>query len=81
MFNLTDFTSANISLERLVRIALAFGELSPGVETAIDRVIDRNALTDREVRLMAILQDAIVNGDVKRIKISNQALQKSTIHF
>lgn len=81
MFNLTDITSAHPSLELLVRTALKFGELSPGVEAAIDRVLDGNVLTDREVRLMAILQDAIANGDVKPVRVSNQALQTSAIYL
>ncbi|MCG8367392.1 MAG: hypothetical protein MJA27_29160 [Pseudanabaenales cyanobacterium] len=81
MFNLTDITSAHPSLEFLVRTALTFGELSPGVEAAIDRVLDGNVLTDREVRLMAILQDAIANGDVKPVRVSHQALQTSAIYL
>ena len=80
MFNLTDITSATTSLELLVRTALTFGELSPGVEAAIDRVLDGGSLTDREVRLMAILQDAIVNGDVKQVGASNPALQIPAIY-
>ena len=69
MFNLTDIISANPNLEFLVRTALTFGELSPGVEAAIDRVFDESTLTDRDIRLMMILQDAIANGDVKRVRV------------
>ena len=67
MFTLTDIASVNPSLECLVRTALTFGQLSPGVEAAIARVLDGSALTDRDTRLMAILQDAIANGSIKRV--------------
>ena len=79
MFNRIDITSAGANLERLVRIALTFGELSPGVEAEISRVLDDSALSNQDVRLMAILQDAIANGDVKRIKLPTPPLQTSAI--
>ncbi|MDJ0703224.1 MAG: hypothetical protein QNJ46_08090 [Leptolyngbyaceae cyanobacterium MO_188.B28] len=79
MISPTNLTAANSRLEVLVRSAIASGELLPGAEAEIDRVLDNTSLTDRELRLMMILQDEIANGDVKRITVSSQRLQPSQI--
>ena len=78
MFNPTDLTSANSRLEGLVRTAIASGQLFPGAESEIDRVIDSTPLSDRDLRLMMILQDAIANGNVKRV-IEKQAISVNTL--
>lgn len=63
----------SISLETLVRTALTNGELAPGVAKQIS--LFRTELASKEeVRLLAVLDDAIANNLVKVIElVGNQS--------
>ncbi|MFE4108308.1 hypothetical protein [Almyronema epifaneia] len=70
MWDIADVTCANASLELLVRHALSWGELSPGAEQAIVRLTRDRPLSDRETKLLALLQDAIAAGVIQRLAVA-----------
>lgn len=59
------------NLEFLVRTAIAFGELSPGAEAEIKRLVIEGELTVQDCTMLSILKDAIADGCVHRVKGHN----------
>lgn len=57
------------TLEGMVRRAIELGELSPGLAAAIDRHLMGHLPNRRETHFLAILQDAIANGVVRRVPV------------
>lgn len=54
-------------LETCVRTALELGELSPGLETQIKHWASRRQLSERDRKLLMILQDAVEDGCICRV--------------
>lgn len=54
------------TLEVFIRTALELGELSPGMAVQVDSWIRRGNLSEREQKLLKILQDAIQDGQIRR---------------
>lgn len=54
------------SLEAWVRTAIAFGELSPAAEAHINQIVAQG-VSEVERRLLALLNDAIQAGCVRRV--------------
>ncbi|WP_346291723.1 hypothetical protein [Sphaerothrix gracilis] len=61
-----------MSLELLIRNALSLGELSPGAEREIARLSWGRSLSDRETKLLALLEDAIASGTIQRLALEFQ---------
>ncbi|MBD2091314.1 hypothetical protein H6F67_15820 [Microcoleus sp. FACHB-1515] len=54
------------SLEAWVRTAIAFGELSPAAEAHLNHIV-AEGVSEVERRLLALLNDAIQAGCVRRV--------------
>lgn len=72
MLGLLEMSSAQLSIEAIVRNALALGELSPGAEAAINRVCAQGRLSAKDQRVLEILADAIANNCVRRVGSERQ---------
>ncbi|HEY9762573.1 MAG TPA: hypothetical protein V6D07_08615 [Trichocoleus sp.] len=59
-------TASQVSLESIVRQALAVGELSPEAENSIRQVCASGKLAADDKRILEILEDAIANNCIKR---------------
>ena len=68
MFAMSNFKSKSNGLESLVRMAMANGELAPGVASQVNRY-RAGKLTCEEHRLLAILDDAISDGCVVSVEL------------
>lgn len=68
MFGMSNFKSNSKGLELLVRTAMLNGELAPGVAAQVN-CYRKIKLSCEEQRLLAILDDAIVDGCIKPIEI------------
>ncbi|NJL86562.1 MAG: hypothetical protein HC886_12235 [Leptolyngbyaceae cyanobacterium SM1_1_3] len=71
MWDVADVVCAGASLELLVRNAVNFGELSPGAEREIVRLTQGRSLSERETKLLALLQDAIAASAIQQCSCSN----------
>lgn len=54
-------------LEACVRTALELGELSPGLEAQIKHWAVRKPLSERDLKLLDLLQDALEDGCICRV--------------
>ncbi|MGF1495630.1 MAG: hypothetical protein ACFB8W_02220 [Elainellaceae cyanobacterium] len=54
-------------LEGYIRHALTLGELSPGTAARIQSLISTHPLSDHDLTLLAILQDAIRDGCIQLV--------------
>ena len=66
MFNANQCTGKD--LDTLVRTALLYGELSPGVAAAIARYRSKSRLNANEQRQLEILDNAIMDGCIVPIQ-------------
>ena len=69
MFRMSNFKSKSNSLESLVRTAMLNGELDPGIAAKVNRY-RTSKLSCEERRLLAILDDAILDGCIRPIELS-----------
>lgn len=66
MFSASQFVGKD--LEVLVRTALSYGELAPGVALAIQRYRTKPSLTAAEKRQLQILDSAIADGCIVAVQ-------------
>ncbi|MGB7247486.1 MAG: hypothetical protein WBC73_01005 [Phormidesmis sp.] len=76
---MSSFKSNSSSLESLVRIAVANGELAPGVAAQINRY-RTGKLTCEEHRLLAILDDAIADGCIAPIEMNPMSSRRQATY-
>ncbi|MBD0336705.1 MAG: hypothetical protein ICV62_14550 [Cyanobacteria bacterium Co-bin13] len=74
MLSLKNMPATPVSIEAIVRNALALGELSPGAEAAIDQARSQGTLTAKDQRVLEILSDAIANNCIKRVGLEHSRL-------
>jgi hypothetical protein len=58
-----------ISIEACIRSALETGELLPGVESQIQKIQFSSELTEKDICLLQLLQDAIQSGCIRRLDV------------
>ncbi len=84
MFGMSNFKSSNSrdkvnELESLVRNAMQVGELSPGAAVQIERYRAGKPSCE-ERRMLAILDDAIVDGCVTPIELSRMKSRRQVVY-
>jgi hypothetical protein len=65
MLNFDNSRVETFDLETCVRTALESGELLPGAEAQIDRLVTATMLSPRDRYLLKILRDAIRDGCIR----------------
>jgi len=62
-------------VEPIVRMALEFGELTPGAEAQVRWLLLCGKLGSRDRALLCLLQDAIQDGCVRRVSLDEEAFE------
>ena len=69
----TNYPENRTNIRRLTRAALAFGVLSANAEEQINNLIARGGLSNHDCLLVAVLKDAIKEGQVCLNNSANQS--------
>jgi hypothetical protein len=60
------------TLEACVRTALELGEITPFLQAQVDQIAAQPNLSDRHLTILRVLADAIEDGCIRRVSVSEE---------